>query len=258
MAIKQYQWRKASTIISGGYPEENPGVIGGDTNWNTTDVMSDSTEAEYYYRDSDYAQNANSSRVVVKITESWTASIDSWNNLTVTLTTTVNHIKRDDIQGNPGTGTRNIFIRREAGGPILWQATGDPINSPHDILTTPVVLDSYTFTLAPGSNLERGSIYFRNNVTGYDDTPVPSIYVDLLWLGTAFKNILPAFYVPGDTYSGGTWYSHNRSGGAAKLYTGSAWSGDMYTINGNGVTTGDPPYIYGSGNFRNQRLIGQE
>lgn len=253
---KQYQWRKASTIISGGYPGENPGVIGGDTSWVTTDTLSGNTTAQYYYRDSDYAQNANSSRVVVDIAESWTASIDNRNNLTVTLTTTVNSIVRDDVQGTPGTNTRNIFIRREEGGPVLWQLLNDPINTAHTILNTPITLDSYTFTLAPGDNLERGSIYFRNNVTGYDSEPVPSIYVDLLWLGTAFKNILPADYRVFATWDGSNWLSHNRNAGWSGIWDGSTFKEER-SLDG-GVGNDNPPYVQHSDGWKNGRLVGQE
>ena len=50
---KQYNWRLASQIISGGYAGEDTGVIPPDTGWRTTDVMSGSSSAEYYFRDSD-------------------------------------------------------------------------------------------------------------------------------------------------------------------------------------------------------------
>lgn len=72
-----------------------------------------------------------------------------------------------------------------------------------------------------------------------------------------FQNTYPADYRPGETYSNGTWYSHDRSVGWAGLWSGSTFS-EMRTLDGNGVTTGDPPYIYGSGNWRNQRKTGVE
>ena len=113
---KNYQWKTDAIIISGGYTGEETGIISGSTDWHTTDVLTGSTSAQYYFRDSDSGQNSNSSRVVVDISESWTASISSKNYLSVTLTTTINSIVRDDIRGNPGTLGRSFFIRREKGG----------------------------------------------------------------------------------------------------------------------------------------------
>lgn len=254
---KQYNWRLASQIISGGYAGEDTGVIPPDTGWRTTDVMSGSSSAEYYFRDSDYSSNANSSRVVVGITESWTASIDSRNNLTITLTTQITGVRRDDVQGSPGVGQRNMFIRREAGGTVLWSVRNDPIATVHTILSNPITLDSYTFTLAPGQNLSRGSVHFRNVVTGYpDDTPVPSPYVDEMWIGTEFRNPLPADYRPGKVWNGSAWMSHNRDAGAANVRTSSAWQ-EMRTIGG-GEDQGNPPTIRHSSAWYNMRLTGQE
>lgn len=67
-------------------------------------------------------------------------------------------------------------------------------------------------------------------------------------------------YVPGKTYrsSDGVWYSHDRKpNGAAKIYTGSAWSSNMETINGP-AGTGNPPLIKHDDTWHNMRRIGQE
>lgn len=253
---KQYQWRLSSSIISGGYAGEDTGVIPPDTGWRTTDTLSGSSSAEYYFRDSDYSSNANSSRVVVGITESWVAAIDNRNNLTVTLTTQITGIRRDDVQGTPGVGGRNMFIRREAGGTLLWTTRNDLIANAHTILSSPITLDSYTFTLAPGENLSRGSVLFRNVVNGYpDDTPTPSPYVDEMWLGTEFKNILPADYRPGQRKLT-NWMSHNRTAGVCNRKVSGTWT-EMRTYDG-GVGTDNPPYIKTSGTWYNQKLIGAE
>lgn len=256
---KQYNWRLASEIISGGYAGEETGVIPPDTGWRTTDVMTGSSSAEYYFRDSDYSSNANSSRVVVGITESWSASINNRNYLTITLTTQITSIRRDDVRGNPGVGGRNMFIRREAGGPILWSIRNDLIANAHTILSTPITLDSYSFTLAPGENLSRGSVHFRNVVTGYaDDTPVPSPYVDEMWIGTEFRNPLPKDFVPDCVRDeNGIWLSHNRSGGDLRIYDGAKWSDNLKTI-GEGDAMGDPPSIYSDGKWYNRKLLGKE
>lgn len=59
-------------------------------------------------------------------------------------------------------------------------------------------------------------------------------------------------YRPGSTYTGSAWASHDRSSGAANIYTGS-WR-TMRTVDG-GSGTGNPPYIYNNG-WKNQRLTG--
>ena len=254
---KEYNWRTSSRIISGGYTGEGVGVIPPDTGWRTTSATSGSTSAEYYYHDSDVMNDANSTRVVVGITEAWTAEIDDQNYLTITLTTTITSIRRDQKQGNPGSGLRNIFIRREAGGPVLWSKSNDAINTNHTILVNPISLGTYTFTLAPGQNLSRGSVYFRNNVYGHDSDPVPSIYVDEMWLGTEFRNPLPKDYIPGKIWDTSDWMSHNRpTDGHAKIYNGSAWGSDRKTVDG-GTGTGNPPEIWhSSSSKKNIRKIG--
>lgn len=73
-----------------------------------------------------------------------------------------------------------------------------------------------------------------------------------------FQNTYPANYRPGETYSSSTWYSHNRPGGAASIRNGNSWT-EMKTLNGNGSTTGDPPYIRNASNaWVNQRKTGVE
>ena len=256
---KNYQWKTDAVIISGGYTGEETGIISGSTDWHTTDVLTGSTSAQYYFRDSDTGDNANSSRVVVDISESWTASIDSHNNLSVTLTTTITSIVRDDIRGTPGSVGRSFFIRREEGGPVLWSLSNDPINTAHTILSNPLVLDSYTFTLAPGENLSRGSVYFRANTQGHDaDTP-PSIYIDLMCLGTQFRNILPKETIPHAVLGpNNEWLSHNRTGGDLRLWNGSRWTDNLANTDG-GTGYGDPPAVYYSDTkWHNARTFGKE
>ena len=256
---KVYNWRLSSSIISGGYTGEETGVIPPDTGWRTTDVMSGSSSAEYYYRDSDTGDNNNSSRVVVGITESWTASIDNRNNLSVTLTTQITSIRRDDIRGTPGSAGRNIRIRREDGGTLLAEFLNDNIAVAHTIMSNPLTLDSYTFALAPGQNLSRGSVYFRNNTVGHDGAVPPDPFLDLMWMGTEFRNPLPKDYIPGKVWNGSDWMSHNRdTNGHAKQYNGSVWGDDMRTVDG-GSSSGNPPEIWHSSSSRkNMRRVGQE
>lgn len=254
--MKYYDWRMSTEIISGGYTGEDTGVIPPDTGWRSTDATSGSTSAEYYFRDSDTGENSNSSRVVVSIMESWTASIDANNNLTVSLQTVINSIRRDDIQGNPGTlGIgRDMFVRRYDGGPLLWSVSNDPIGTVHTILGTPLVLDEYTFVLPPGENLSRGSVFFRNNAVGHGSDPTPSAYVDLMWLGTEFRNPLPKDYRPGERKINGIWQSHNRDGGACRRKVNGTWI-ELRTLDG-GVGTGNPPSIKTNNVWVNQKKLG--
>lgn len=258
MAVKNYQWKTDAVIISGGYPGEETGVISGSTDWNTTSALSGSTSAQYFFRDSDISQNANSSRVVVDISETWTASINNRNYLTVTLSTIINSIVRDDIRGTPGSLGRSFFIRRENGGTLIWSLQNDPISYAHTILGTPLVLDAYTFTLAPGENLSRGSVYFRANVQGHDGDVPPSAYIDLMWLGTQFRNILPKETIPHAVLGpNGQWLSHNRDGGDLRLYNNGRWSDNLPNIGG-GEDYGDPPSVMKDNKWLNARLIGRD
>lgn len=261
---KNYQWRTNAEIISGGYAGEETGVIPPDTGWRTTSETSGSSQAEYYFRDSDTGQNENSSRVVVSISETWTASISSRNYLTVTLRTTITGIRRDDLRGTVGTmGVgRDMFLRREDGGPVLWSIDNDPISTAHTLLGSPLVLDEYTFTLAPGENLSRGSVYFRSNTDGHSSDVPPSIYVDMMWLGTEFKNILPKDYRPGTSLDTNTsiWKSHNRTNGACHVLNGSTWQ-ECRTVDGDSGGQGNPPLILHAANnssWYNQKRLGKE
>lgn len=264
---KQYKWRTATNIISGGYTGEETGVDPPDTGWRTTDVLTGSTTATYYYRDSSTAQNSNSSRVAVSISESWTASISSQNYLTITLSTTINSIVRDDIRGNPWISpyarNRNVYLRREAGGAVLWQALNDPIDSAHTILGSPLALGTYSFTLAPGENLSRGSVYFFSTVPGHESDPLPNIYTDVMWLGTSFQNPLPKDYRPGAALDTNTsiWKSHNRTNGACHILSNVqnvTWTECRTTDGGTGQ--GNPPLLLHAANansWYNQKLLGK-
>lgn len=258
MAVKNYQWKTDASIISGGYPNESTGIINGSTDWQTTSVLSGSSYAEYFFRDSDHMDNARSSRVVVGIQDAWTASINSRNYLSISLQTSITGIRRDDVVGDPGSGTRDMFIRREDGGPIIWSIYGDRIDNAHIILNNPIILDSYSFTLAPGENLSRGSVYLRSNVSGHSQDPVPSLFVDLLWLGTHFRNILPKETIPHAILGpNGQWLSHNRDGGDLRLYNNGRWSDNLPNVGG-GEDYGDPPSVMKDNKWLNARLIGRD
>lgn len=274
MAIKNYQWTAAMTVESGGYNgelltiEENGNVIfSGSINtsqvpktfnvpWTTSTSETGSATYTYTYRDSDSMNNNNSTKVAITVRDEWTVSIDNRNNMTVTVTTLLVSAVRTKI-GSPSNINRHIWLRRYKNGvdfapfPLI-----DNSSTAHTIASN-VNMGSYTFTLAPGENAQRASVWWRNTSVGYESRPIPNIWTDIIGVGIHFKNILPADYVPGQTWNGTTWLSHNRTGGTADLRNGSnAWV-QMRTYDG-GVGTDNPPYIRHGSAWVNQRLIGQE
>lgn len=253
---KQYQWRRHFNLISGGYPGEGVGVVPNDQSWQTTDALSGSVTADYYYHDSPNSSDANSTKVVVTLRDDWTASINSRNQLTITLTSTITEIKRTDLTGSvAGDPNRSIYVRRYKGGPILWQIVDVPTYN--HVIATNINLGTYTFTLEPGMDATRDSLYYRNNTSGHDNDTPPSPYVDEIAMGIQFKNILPADYRPGAIKdSGGVWQSHNRDAGEAHILRSGTW-GEMRTI-GAPTEKGNPPSIYKDGAWYNQLLIGKD
>lgn len=145
----------------------------------------------YWYRDANVSSggvwsDANSSRVAISLSESWDASIDDLNNLTVTITTTINSVVRDDLRGsNQNTPGRNINIYREQGGAAVLSLSDTALASAHTIWAGPVTLSVYSFTLAPGQSAERSSLYVHNQTIGYAS-------YDDIWAGIQFRNDLPS------------------------------------------------------------------
>lgn len=225
----------------------------GNTNWTTTDQATGTATAKYWYTDSNRTDwQHNYSRVYVDIEDDWTASVDNYNNLTVTLTSIITSITRSGIVGTPTTTTtgRDISIYREQGGTRLFYTAGDQIGTAHTIATN-INLGTVTFTLAPGQNATRSSVYYHNY------SPADGSYDDL-WMGIELKNTLPADYRPMMVRDpNGAWLSCNRTGGKLNIRKADGTMKELRTINGNGVTTGDPPSIYSNGAYRNQRKIGQ-
>lgn len=218
---KAYEWRTHMNLLSGGYPGEEIGVIPDDTSWHSTTELSGSNTTQYWYRDSNNDDNNNSSRVVISITDVWRASISQQNYLTITVNTTVNSIVRDNIRGNPhagGTAGRTMFFRQNASGPNLWYLANDNINTAHTIMGTPVVIAEHSFTLAPGENATRSTVWFRDNTPGHDSDPLPSYYADAFDIGVTFRNPLPKDHRVGATLKSDNeydeaenivWVNHN-------------------------------------------------
>lgn len=274
MATKNYQWAAAVTVYSGGYVGEaitieDNGVTlfsGSVDNppqtfslpWTTTSAETGSSTYTYTYRDSELTDNNNSTKVSVTVKDEWSVSIDSHNYMTVTVHTVMLSAVRTLI-GSITNLDRHIWMRRSENGsdfapfPLI-----DNASTPHTIASN-IDMGEYTFTLAPGENAQRPTVWWRNTVVGYESMPIPNIYTDILGIGIHFKNILPRDYRPGDTHntSGNNWLSHDRNAGWAGIWDGNSFR-EMRTVDGDASTTGNPPYIYGNGDWRNQRKIGIE
>lgn len=254
---KTYNWKTATTFQSD--TTLSHGVIPATyENWQTAEAGSQSLNSiVYFYRDANVSgpsgfTDANSNRVAIAITESWTASIDNHNNLTINLSTTINSVVRDDLQGaNQDSPGRYINIYREQGGSPVLSLTDLQAGTARTIWAGPTVLAQYTFTLAPGQSATRSSLYVHNQTIGstsYDD----------IWAGVQFMNPLPATTIPGAVLDGnGTWLSHNRTGGDLRIWNGSRWTSNLENVDG-GTGLGDPPSIYRDSKWYNQRTFGKE
>lgn len=228
---------------------------------------------QYYYRDSNTKwkgkfQDALSSRALYTITQSWTASFDSGNVLTIRINTTINSAIRDDIR-NPRNSQRTYYDTNTPGRYIIISAFGpfdDPLTrrtytdkkvaTAHTMFTDagntlPFTLPEQTISLTPGVTLKGNSIQIYNETMGTGSW-------DVIYIGATFYNPMPDEYRPGKVYNGvDDWLSHNRSDGASEVLTNTNWS-VMSTIDG-GTGTGNPPLIMDDNlDYHNMREIGTE
>ena len=254
---KNYQYRAQMIIVEGGYPQEDPGVDPDDTSWHTTSATTGSATHTYYYNDSTCAANANSSRVKVNITDSWTVSIDDHNNMIVSVHTVINSIVRQAWQGDPNACASNIvadiIIRRQSGGTVLARYNNQNFAT-YGTIASNVDLGTVTFTLAPGQNANRSTVHYTNDAH-FTGGGQEGLYDDVFRMGITFKNILPADYRPGKVWNGSAWLSHDRTGGAANVRNTSSFV-EMRTVDGP-TGTGNPPLIRDASSYHNMRLIGQ-
>lgn len=249
---KQYQWQ-ISMDATGPIAA---GVLSGDTSLHTTDVLSGSSTASYYYLDSNVVSSgtANTSRVVLWVTDTWTVSFDSRNNMTVTVSSVLTSILRDNVNGNPA-GPQNLARDMNAyqyeGGPSLWYYRDTNISQAKTIATD-ISLGTHSFTLAPGQMASRHSMFFFNKTVGAQTAG------DRLNMGVKFINILPPDYRPGAIRDGnGVWQSHNRDNGEAHILTGNGTWKEMRTI-GAPDEKGNPPSIRKNNAWFNQAKLGKE
>ena len=226
--------------------------------WQTAESGQPGTSGQitYFYRDSNTSYAGEwvdtiSSRVAYKVTQTWTTSVDSRNYLTVSVTTVIDSIDRDDIMGNDqNTPGRYINVYKEEGGTAYVSVTDNQVATAHNISGS-VNMGTYTFTLAPGQDLTRNTLYIHNQTVGgssFDD----------IWAGVQFQNSLPAETIPGAVYDGSSkWLSHNRAGGDLRIWNGSRWTDNLANIDG-GSGVGDPPSLYHDSKWYNQRTFGFE
>ena len=268
---KNYQWTAAMNVDSGGYNGElvsiekdgtilYQGAIGPSSRtfnlpWTTTSAETGSATYTYTYRDSDTMNNNQSTKVAITARDEWTVSIDNRNYMTVTVHTTMVSAVRTRI-GSPSNANRHLWMRRSSGGrdynpfPLI-----DNGSTAHTIASN-VDMGTYSFTLAPGENAQRSTIWWRNTIVGHESQRIPNIYTDIFGIGIHFKNILPKDYRPGKIWTGSDWYSHNRSTGWDGVYDGNSFK-EMRTTDG-GSGSDNPPYIRHESGNKNQRLIGQD
>lgn len=252
--MARYQWRittnyMSDTSLSFGV---SPNTW---QNWQTDDTGDkDGGTVTYFYRDANVASaggaytDANSSRVAVVMSQSWTTSVDNQNNLTIVLRTAINQIRRDDLRGNNNnTPGRNIRVFESVGGAQLLNLTDNQVATAHTIYNGPLVVEQRTFTLAPGQDATGGQLQVYNQTIGY------ASYDDIR-IGVQFRNILPADYRPGMIMVNGTWQSHNRTNGWAGIMVNGTYR-EMRTNDG-AVGTDNPPLIKHPDGWKNQRKIG--
>lgn len=265
-----YNWRADLSFAEGAPGQLTHGVTPStQENWQDANTGTSISPGQYtyWYRDSNTAWSGEfrdilSSRVALKITQTWNANVDSRNNLTITIQTVVDGIDRDDVRAPAGysdtnTPGRSITLYKKDGTAIF--STIDNLVATAHNLSGPINVGSETFVLAPGDTSIVGtSLYLHNQTVGmasYDD----------IWLGISFKNPLPRDYRPGATLNtnNNIWRSHNRTNGACHILsnTGTMSWHECRTLNGDSGGKGNPPLILTAANansWRNQKKLGRE
>lgn len=279
---KEYEWSAALTVDSGGYVGELIGIYKDGqvlyegavsnppqtftTGWTRTSTMSGTGTYTYVYRDSDTGQNDHSMKVEVTVRDDWQVSINGRNYMDVTVHTVITSAQRT-WGGGAVNANRHLWARREAGGANYFDYI-DNGSTVHDIfaaagLNPPQIdMGTYTFTLAPGENATRATVYWRNTTAGYENLPIPNIYTDILGVGVHFRNILPKDYRPGTSLDTNTsvWKSHNRENGACHVLKNGVWQ-ECRTVGGDEGEKGNPPLILTAANansWHNQKLLGKQ
>lgn len=237
--MANYQWKASTTYNSS--TDLSYGVIPNNfESWQTGTIGDTKSDTWlYWYRDSNtphydeqgnmYFTDDDSSRVAVSVTDSWSTSVDSLNNLTVTVTTRVNSIVRDDLRGsNNDNYGRTITLYQQQGGAAVWSYDDYNLSSAHTMLASPgITIAQRSFTIPPGSTGNVApSLFLHNQVIGdssYDD----------IWIGVQFRNTLD----PPITFT--LSYNANGGSGAPATQTATAVSSATFT-----VASGTPTWGY--------------
>ena len=264
---KQYMWKTSfayQNVLEPNYHLSHGVTPNIYDNWQTADIGTGGPNSSiYFYRDSNTMYSGGwydiiSSQVNFSVTQSWTTSIDSRNNLTVSIHTIINSIDRVDARGgDANTPGRNITVYKEQGGTAYISVSDTQVATDHNISGS-VDLGTYIFTLAPGQSATRNTLYIHNQTIGsasYDD----------IWAGVQFMNPLPKDYRPGATLDTNTsiWKSHNRTNGACHILSNTSnmtWT-ECRTLNGDSGGQGNPPLILTAANansWYNQKKLGKE
>lgn len=261
---KQYQVRLWAETESYSPPNSHlttGAFYGQQDDWMTLNIgeeMPITVANTYYFHDANNMvdgeyTDANATRVTVDISQTWSTSVDTYNNLTITLTTAIGPIKRDERRGIcDDLPARDIFFFTQD-----YSQQQPRISIYDDQVGTERTLDSNiytetaTFTIPPlaGGNEEPG-------VVVYNITDGPLQWADVVWMGAQFRNILPPDYRPGATRDNSVWQSHNRPTGNSHVYDGTKFL-EMRTI-GAPTEMGVPPSILHDDKWYNMNKIGKD
>ena len=262
--MAHYKWQNTM------YPEPHGpikcGVYSGDTDMHSTDATSGSSMTIFAYLDSNVVSSQvsswnanNTSRVEVQLLTAWSVAFDNRNNMTVTIDVTLVSLARTAINGSPGHNLgRNIrfYPSQDVFNPnnpstnqILHYY--EPHIDEYRTYANNVQLGTQTFTIAPGEEANRSSIFVYNKTPTSD----PRSTGDWMNMGVHFINDMPPDYRPGAILKNGEWLSHNRNGGEAHILC-SRWS-EMRTDNGH-TENDNPPSIRMENRWTDQLLIGKE
>lgn len=267
------QYKNQVDIVAGGYPGEWKGTSGVITDWTDVIGTSGSMTCDYYYHDSQIANNAVSSRVWVTISDNWEIlETTPDNHIILRVNTVVQRINRQ-AKGTGAEGSWNslgtswdfrwhiqLFRHRGDSSPVSGGDFPNLEANINQLITSngPVSLGTYTIDLPPQTSVtpdSRGTVFYQNATMGHESDPDTSSYVDRMWMGINFRNTLPPDYRPGQILDNNSmWQSHNRTSGADNIYTGSVWQ-TMRTSDG-AVGQNNPPLIRHTSSWYNERKIG--
>ena len=160
--------------------------------------------------------------------------------------------------GVPSAGHQDIWVW--FGSPeqqVFYQRVGSGASGTYDLL--PSQYRNFSFTIPPSNNpqeFEAIALHYKNRFAEKPASMDENYPPDEFKVGLFITNPNKPTYRPGKILdNGNTWQSHNRSGGADNVYTGSNWQ-TMPTSNGHNASD-DPPLIMTNSLFQNMLKIGE-